>query len=1048
MSQVIAGLYELGEKIGAGGGGVVYLGKHLRLNKRVVLKADKRTLNTGAEALQREVHVLKKLSHTYIPQVYDFVQEDGVVYTVMDFIEGESLDKLLARKERPSQPQVIDWACQLLDALIYLHGRPPHGILHGDIKPANIMLRPDGGICLIDFNIALALGENGAVKVGFSRGYASPEHYGADYISSSRPAAVASLPATDGRKKKEKRRSEESRAGGRGLEGIQTGEETEVTQTGEETEATKAGEEAGDAKAREEIGVTKAEEETEAAKADEETEATKAGEETEATETDEKTEVTKAGEETGTARKGTGASSTGSSTTGRGGILLDVRSDIYSLGATLYHLLSGVRPAQNAREVKPLGPEVCSPAVSAILQKAMAPEPGMRYQSAQEMQNAFLQLHRCDGRAIRHRQRAALSAAMLSVLFLAGGACAFTGLKQLEQRQSALALAEYSSGALAQGNVSEAVRLALSAIPFGEIWDAPVTAQAQKALTDALGVYDLSDGFRPLDTVELPSAPFDIAVSPNGTYFAAVYAYEAAVFLTEDQQKIAVLPVQVSALSDICFPDESTVLYSGEQGVTAYDLNAQRVLWTGETATFLTVSADGQVAAAVNRDADHAVIYRVSDGARMAECSFEGLHMSVAANDIFADPGNYIFALNEDGSMLAVSFQNGGLMIFDWNRPEDSLILYEESEYTRFQGGFCESYFAFSAGKSGEFQFGLVDTVEAVFAGGYRSQDEILLQAGQKGIYLAHENLLVGLKTDTLEEIELAYTGEARITGFSVGEDYVLAATEDHRFSFYDKGAHLLSSEDCGENCDFMALSGDYAITGNRNEPSLRLMKRESHEETQILSYDARYEHEEARLSQDGRTVMLFCYQNFRIYDRDGTLVTERELPDAENIYDQQFVREGELSWLEVIWYDGTVRRYDAADGALLSEEKREAPSRDLYEEFFVGGYRIASSLHEAPQVYERDSGRWVAALEQDSYLTYVTETGGYIITEYISAAGERYGLLLDERLQTLAYLPGLCDIVGDKLVFDYESGDLRQCRLYSLEELVNMGKEYLLDVE
>ncbi len=190
MSQVIAGIYEIQEKIGAGGGGVVYLGKHLRLNKQVVLKADKRTLSAGVDTLRREVDMLKGLSQTYIPQVYDFVQEDGVVYTVMDYIEGESLDKLLGRGQLPTQPQLIRWAVQLLDALDYLHSQPPYGILHGDIKPANIMLRPDGNICLIDFNIALALGEDGAVKVGFSRGYASPEHYGADYMKQNRPAAV------------------------------------------------------------------------------------------------------------------------------------------------------------------------------------------------------------------------------------------------------------------------------------------------------------------------------------------------------------------------------------------------------------------------------------------------------------------------------------------------------------------------------------------------------------------------------------------------------------------------------------------------------------------------------------------------------------------------------------------------------------------------------------------------------------------------------------------------------------------------------------------
>lgn len=132
--------------------------------------------------------MLKGLSHIYIPQVYDFVQENGVVYTVMDFIDGESLDHVLKRGQALSQPQVIRWACQLLEALVYLHGRPPHGILHGDIKPANIMLRPNGDICLIDYNIALALGEDGAVRAGFSRGYASPE-------------TASNMPAREGRRR-------------------------------------------------------------------------------------------------------------------------------------------------------------------------------------------------------------------------------------------------------------------------------------------------------------------------------------------------------------------------------------------------------------------------------------------------------------------------------------------------------------------------------------------------------------------------------------------------------------------------------------------------------------------------------------------------------------------------------------------------------------------------------------------------------------------------------------------------------------------------------
>ncbi len=163
-TKIIGSTYEILEEIGSGGGGIVYLGNHIRLGKKVVLKADKRKITTHQELLKKEVNVLKELSNDYIPQVYDFFEEDGVVYTVIDYVPGESLDKPLKRGEKFSQAQIITWAKQVLNALVYLHdpskhGDPPKGYIHSDIKPANIMRRPDNSICLIDFNIALALGE-------------------------------------------------------------------------------------------------------------------------------------------------------------------------------------------------------------------------------------------------------------------------------------------------------------------------------------------------------------------------------------------------------------------------------------------------------------------------------------------------------------------------------------------------------------------------------------------------------------------------------------------------------------------------------------------------------------------------------------------------------------------------------------------------------------------------------------------------------------------------------------------------------------------------
>jgi len=975
MPQLIAGLYEIDHKIGAGGGGVVYLGRHIRLNKTVVLKADKRRLSTNIDSLRREVDVLKNLTHSYIPTVYDFIQEDGMVYTVMDYIEGESLDKMLARGEIPSQPQVIEWSRQLLEALVYLHGQKPHGILHADIKPANIMLRPDNTICLIDYNIALALGEEGAIKVGFSRGYASPEHYGEDYLSENRSASVG---------------TESSRTGGKP---VQDSEKTEIDHT-------------------------------------------PTGMDTDVTEVDTGSE----------GKQALSTSSMGTSTKRRNGLLVDVRSDIYSLGATLYHLISGKKPARDAREVVPLGPEVCSPAVSAILQKAMAPRPEDRYQTAAEMLRAFRELHIRDERVLRHKRRITAAAVLLGAAFLDGGGCTLIGSRQLEQRQAALTLSEYSANALAQGDITGAVQYALQAIPSGNsLLEAPVTAQAQKALTDALGVYDLSDGLKALDSVDLPGAPFTVDISPEGSRFAVIYGYELAVYDSASYQKIVSLPTEQSALADVVFADENLVIFAGQEGLTAYDLDKREPRWAGERATNLSLSADGNFVACVNRDASYAVVYQVSDGAEMNRCAFGGKHLSVPANDIFADAEDDIFALNEDGSLLAVSSSDGSIMIYDLRNPDDSLILYDTSEYDSFAGGFHGKYFAYTAGKSGKYEFGLVDVDKAAMLGGLESQDPLRLQVDEKGIYLARGNVLVEFDAETLEEKELAYTDLVNIKNFSVDDEYVLVTTDDDCFAFYDKGAHQMSMESFGESCDFVVLRKEYAVLGNRDKPVLRLLQQEDRADARLLAYDPRYAHDEARISHDRRTAMLFNYQGFRIYDMDGAVVAEAELPDAGHIYDQQFRKTDTESYLEVIWYDGTRRSYSAQDGSLLSEDRGEAPDKSLTEEFTTDEYRIVSALHEAPVVYDLKTGKEVARLESDAYLTYVTQLGEYIITEYLVTEGDgsRYGLLLNRKLETLAVLPNLCDVSDGELIFDYESGNLRHCRLYSLRELIELGDTY-----
>lgn len=165
--------YEILERLGEGSGGVVYKAYHKRLRQAVVLKKMKNK-SISQSVNRQEVDILKNLHHSYLPQVLDFLEADGAVYTVMSYIPGKSFSELLNEGQKFTQKQLIRWGMQISSALNYLHSQKPP-IIHGDIKPANIMLTPEGNICLIDFNIAFYLDDT--TILGYTNGYTSPEQY-------------------------------------------------------------------------------------------------------------------------------------------------------------------------------------------------------------------------------------------------------------------------------------------------------------------------------------------------------------------------------------------------------------------------------------------------------------------------------------------------------------------------------------------------------------------------------------------------------------------------------------------------------------------------------------------------------------------------------------------------------------------------------------------------------------------------------------------------------------------------------------------------------
>ena len=183
IGSLVDGKYKILSKVGQGGMSVVYMAINEKANKTWAVKEVRKDGVLDFEAVKQglvaETDILKKLNHPNLPSIIDVIDTDDSFIIIMDYVQGNSLNKALEEYGAQPQEYVIEWAKQLCDVLGYLHSRQP-AIIYRDMKPANIMLKPDGNITLIDFGTAREFKEKNLADTTClgTVGYAAPEQFG------------------------------------------------------------------------------------------------------------------------------------------------------------------------------------------------------------------------------------------------------------------------------------------------------------------------------------------------------------------------------------------------------------------------------------------------------------------------------------------------------------------------------------------------------------------------------------------------------------------------------------------------------------------------------------------------------------------------------------------------------------------------------------------------------------------------------------------------------------------------------------------------------
>jgi outer membrane protein assembly factor BamB len=187
QGTVLEGRYQVQRILGRGGMSTVYAARDLRFSQVERICAIKEMADAdpdpGTRALrlvnfERESALLATLNHAAVPKIYDYFSQGGLVYLVIEYVDGQDLERALQQHKLPfPEESLIQWTLEISSVLRMLHDNQPDPIIFRDLKPSNIMLRTSGHIALIDFGIARMFQSNQRGTMVGTEGYAPPEQY-------------------------------------------------------------------------------------------------------------------------------------------------------------------------------------------------------------------------------------------------------------------------------------------------------------------------------------------------------------------------------------------------------------------------------------------------------------------------------------------------------------------------------------------------------------------------------------------------------------------------------------------------------------------------------------------------------------------------------------------------------------------------------------------------------------------------------------------------------------------------------------------------------